>query len=66
MFDPSSTTFAKHFTVRTQNINSTSDPNSNESYVAGYFNTTTALTRIQFKFSSGDIDAGTFKLYGVK
>ena len=66
LFDPSSTTFAKHFTVRTQNINSTSDPNSNESYVAGYFNTTTALTRIQFKFSSGDIDAGTFKLYGVK
>ena len=51
--------------VRTQNINSTSDPNSNESYVAGYFNTTTALTRIQFKMSSGDIDAGTFKLYGV-
>ncbi len=65
LFDPSSTTFVKHFTVRTQNINSTSDPNSNESYVAGYFNTTTALTRIQFKFSSGDIDAGTFKLYGV-
>ena len=65
MFDPSSTTFVKHFTVRTQNINSTSDPNSNESYVAGYFNTTTALTRIQFKMSSGDIDAGTFKLYGV-
>ena len=65
LFDPSSTTFVKHFTVRTQNINSTSDPNSNESYVAGYFNTTTALTRIQFKMSSGDIDAGTFKLYGV-
>ena len=65
LFDPSSTTFVKHFTVRTQNINSTSDPNSNKSYVAGYFNTTTALTRIQFKFSSGDIDAGTFKLYGV-
>ena len=65
LFDPSSTTFVKHFTVRTQNINSTSDPNSNESYVAGYFNTTTALTRIQFKMSSGNIDAGTFKLYGV-
>ena len=65
LFNPSSTTFVKHFTVRTQNINSTSDPNSNESYVAGYFNTTTALTRIQFKFASGNIDAGTIKMYGV-
>jgi len=65
LFDPSNTTFVKHFIVRTQNINSTSDPNSNESYVGGYFNTTTALTRIRFKFSSGNIDAGTFKLYGV-
>jgi hypothetical protein len=33
---------------------------------AGYFNTTTALTRVRFKFSSGDIDAGTIKLYGIK
>ena len=65
LFNPSSTTFVKHFIVRTQNINSTSDPNSNESYVAGYFNTTTALTRIRYKMSSGNIDAGTFKLYGV-
>jgi len=65
LFDPSSTTFVKHFMVRTQNINSTSDPNSNESYVAGYFNTTTALTRIRYKMSSGDVDSGTFKLYGV-
>ena len=65
LFDPSSTTFVKHFTVRTQNINSTSDPNSNESYVAGYFNTATALTRIQFKMSSGNIDSGVIKLYGI-
>ena len=33
--------------------------------VGGYFNTTTALTRFQFKFSSGNIDAGTIKMYGV-
>jgi hypothetical protein len=32
---------------------------------AGYFNTTTALTRVQFKMNSGDIDAGTIKMYGV-
>jgi len=32
---------------------------------AGYFNTTTALTRFQFKMSSGNIDSGTIKLSGV-
>ena len=32
---------------------------------AGYFNTTTALTRVQFKMESGNIDAGTIKMYGV-
>jgi len=34
-------------------------------FVAGYFNTTAAITAIQFKTASGNIDAGTFKLYGV-
>ena len=33
---------------------------------SGYFNTTTALTRFQFKYSTGNIDAGTIKLYGIK
>ena len=31
----------------------------------GYINTTTAITRIRFKFGSGNIDAGTIKMYGV-
>ena len=35
-------------------------------YAAGYVNTTTALTRIQFKFSSGNMDSGTIKMYGIK
>jgi hypothetical protein len=34
-------------------------------YVAGYFNTTSAIDEIQFKFDSGNIDAGTIKMYGV-
>ena len=34
-------------------------------FAAGYFNTTTALTRVQFKMSSGNIDAGVIKMYGV-
>ena len=35
-------------------------------YTSGYFNTTSAIDEIQFKMASGNIDAGTFKLYGIK
>ena len=42
----------------------TADYTSN-AYCAGYVNTTTALTRVQFKFSSGNIDSGVIKMYGV-
>ena len=34
-------------------------------FIAGYGNTTSAVEAIQFKYSSGNIDAGTIKLYGV-
>ena len=34
--------------------------------VAGYLNTTSAITGIQFKAESGNLDSGTFKLYGIK
>ena len=64
IFNPSSTTFVKHFISRVQmyeNGNRTMDK-----YIAGYFNTTTALTRVQFKFNSGNIDSGKIKLYGIK
>ena len=63
LFEPSSTTFVKHFMANSQYTSA-----SNlcmQIFVAGYFNTTTAITRLQFKMSSGNIDAGTFKLYGV-
>ena len=63
VFDPSNTTFVKHFMSLTQFHQA--DPSSRQYYVAGYFNTTTALTRFQFKMHSGNIDAGTIKLYGV-
>ena len=63
IFDPSNTTFVKHFIARTQFHQA--DPSSREYYVAGYFNTTTSLTRFQFKMHSGNKDAGTIKLYGV-
>ncbi len=63
IFDPSNTTFVKHFYARTQFVDR--GPASVEIYSAGYFNVTTALTRFQFKFHQGDIDAGVIKMYGV-
>lgn len=64
LFNPSSTTFIKHFIGRTQFYEAASG--SFEHYTAGYFNTTSAIDEIQFKMASGNIDAGTFKLYGIK
>ena len=64
LFNPSSSTFVKHFVSRTS---ANHEGNYEiDSFCAGYVNTTTALTRVQFKMSSGNIDAGTIKLYGIK
>ena len=63
LFDPSNTNFVKHFISRFNQYNY--DNYSREDYVAGYFNTTSAIHAFQFKFDSGNIDAGTIKLYGV-
>ena len=66
IFNPSSATFVKHFIVRTI-FNSNADPAyCVESHIAGYGNTTSAVDAVQFKFNSGNIDAGTIKLYGLK
>jgi hypothetical protein len=64
LFNPSSTTFVKHFLVKLQHQQHASQ--SYQSYTAGYFNTTSAIDEISFKFASGNIDSGTFKLYGIK
>ena len=37
-----------------------------DTYVAGYGNTTSSIDAVQFSFSSGNIDAGKIKLYGIK
>jgi len=63
IFSPSSSTFVKHFLARTNVY--TNDDYSIDSNIGGYFNTTTALTRFQFKMESGNIDSGVIKLYGV-
>ena len=63
LFDPSSTTFVKHFIARTVEAHGANI--AADVPVAGYINTTSAIDEVSFKFHSGDIDSGTFKLYGV-
>ena len=54
LYNPSSTTFVKHFISETNNADSGN--NSQIFYVSGYNNTTAAIDGVQFKFSSGNID----------
>ena len=63
LFNPSSTTFVKHFMSRTNTISN--GDFSNSSFIAGYGNTTSAVDAVQFKMSSGNIDSGVIKLYGI-
>jgi len=63
LFNPSSTTFVKHFIGTFQVYDP--DDYSSTGFFAGYFNTTSAIDEIQFKMHSGDIDAGTITLYGI-
>jgi hypothetical protein len=64
LFNPSSTTFVKHF-LSVGNSNHADDYMQNH-YHSGYCNVTAAIDAVQFKFSSGNIDAGTIKMYGIK
>ena len=64
LFNPASTTFVIHFA---SDINSMANPSiSDHILVSGYCNVTAAIDGVQFTFSSGNIDAGTIKLYGIK
>jgi hypothetical protein len=64
LFNPSSTTFVKHFLIEAQMYNG--GDFSVHDFIGGYCNTTTAIDGVQFTMSSGNIDAGTIKLYGIK
>ena len=63
LFNPSSTTFVKHFMARVNGYNGSDY--SQDFFTAGYMNTTSAVDAIQFSFQSGNIDAGTITLYGI-
>ena len=63
LFNPASTTYVKHFI---SNVNSRNpNPYSTSDFVAGYGNTTSAVNAVQFKFASGNINAGTILMYGI-
>ena len=64
LYDWSNTTFVKHWTCRSCSVEGGADGEI-DMFTAGYVNTTSAVNAIKFDMNSGNIDAGTFKLYGV-
>ena len=64
LFNPSNTSFVKHF-ISTFPIVHHAEYNYNW-YKAGYVNATAAVDAVQFTMNSGNMDAGTIKLYGIK
>jgi len=64
LFSPSSTTFVKHFIATGNTYWGDGDYSMND-FTAGYGNTTSAVDAVQFKMSSGNIDSGVIKLYGI-
>jgi hypothetical protein len=63
LYAPASTTYVKHFVTSTNS--SYSGNYTMQNLMAGYINVTAAIDEISFKFSSGNIDAGTIKMFGV-
>ena len=63
LYDPANTTFVKQFIA---NLHHESGTYAWNAYVAGFGNTTSAVDAIQFKMTSGDIDSGKIKLFGIK
>jgi hypothetical protein len=65
LFNPSSTTFVKHYMGLTEYYQNFGNTGPFQVYYAGYCNVTAAIDGVIFKMSSGNIDSGTIKLYGI-
>jgi hypothetical protein len=65
LFNPSSTTFVKHFLSRFTSYQHSEGGNQDQ-FTAGYINITSAVDAVLFRFHTGNIDSGTIKLYGIK
>ena len=61
LFNPSSTTFVKHFIARTR----VEALYTTDGLVGGFLDTTSAIDAVDFKFASGNIDSGVIKMYGI-
>ena len=64
IFNPSSTTFVKHYLSNMSSVYYLEYLGQDLS--AGYGNTTNSINSIKFQYSSGNINSGTIKLYGIK
>jgi len=64
LYNPSSTTYVKHFISNTQSYFASA--RSWHNLVAGYCNTTSAINGVIFRFDTGNIDDGIIQLFGVK
>jgi hypothetical protein len=65
LFNPSSTTFTKHFFSRFTSYQHSEGGNQDQ-FTGGYINETGAIDAVLFRFHTGNIDSGTIKLYGIK
>ena len=63
LFDPSNTTFVKHFIAQFNSY--VNDSSIQHLFIGGYANTTSAIDAVQFGVSAGTIDSGTITMYGV-
>ena len=63
IFSPASTTFVKHFISDAEVVGNGVQAARN--FIAGYANTTSAITGVAFQMASGNVASGTFKLYGI-
>ena len=63
LFSPSSTTYVKQWYSRS-NTYEASDY-TQAYYMGGFFNTASAINAIRFQMTNGNIDDGTFYLYGI-
>ena len=67
LYNPSSTTFVKHFIARTESfVESGGNPKLQDQFVAGYGNTQSAINAVRFLMTTGNIDEVIIKMYGVK
>ena len=64
LYAPADTTYVKHFVAKGNYVHN-SGKYSQNTFVAGYVNTTSAIDEISFAMASGNIDAGTIHMYGV-